>query len=432
MRIGLVIEEFDPHRGGVEHWTVQFTAQLLERGHEVHVVARRFCDRALRMPIIAHGLEGVDSRLGFAAAAEQTLRRMDLDVIHDMGAGWHCNVFQPHGGSRRAATQRNLMLVPPWMRGLKAAFQRFLPRYRQFNALVGRQYADDGRIVLALSRQVAEDFQRYHDVPREQIRLIYNGVDTQRFSPEHRETYREMLRRRLGIPADTVLMLIVAHNFRLKGVPTLLRTMGRLRQRGRRAHLVVVGGKNVGTYRRAAGRAGAAGAVTFTGSVEDTVPYYAAADLYVQPTFYDPCSLVVLEALASGLPIVTSRYNGAGELLTEGREGFLISDPHDARELQDCVEKLFHQPTRTVMGEAARQLSLRHTLQRNVEEVLAVYEEIAERRRAERLTQEAASGRFVFRRRIGAEGGVRSPSHAPAEKSAHRLASRGLDLLHKT
>ena len=93
MKIGLVVEQFDPLRGGLEQWSYQFASQLLDRGHEVHVVARRFGDQVQAMPILAHQLEGMRSRVGFAEAAESKLRSLGLDVIHDTGSGWYCDVF---------------------------------------------------------------------------------------------------------------------------------------------------------------------------------------------------------------------------------------------------------------------------------------------------------------------------------------------------
>jgi len=384
MRIGLVIDQFDPRRGGVEQWTWQFAAELLARDHEVHVVSRRFGSRMLKMPIIAHQLVDVRSRIGFAEAAERTLRSLRPDVIHDTGAGWYCNVFQPHGGSRLAAARQNLLLLPRWTRCLKRAANRLLPRYREFDALAARQYVDDGRIVLALSRRVAADFQRLHAVPPEQIRLIYNGVDTQRFSTTHRALYREEVRRRLGVPSGGLLLLLVAHNFRLKGLPTLLRAMSRWSWGPGR--LVVVGGKRPGRYARVARQLGVEASVTFVGSVDNTVPFYAAADVYVQPTFYDPCSLAALEALASGLPVVTSRFNGAGELLSEGVEGYVLADPADPDELLERLETLQDASLRQRMGRAARALALEHTLKHNVDEVLDVYEEVARTRPAATAT----------------------------------------------
>ena len=399
MRIGLVIEEFDPRRGGVEQWTSQAVEHLAARGHEVHVVARRFSATTLAMPIVVHPLGEVPGRIAFAEAAERVVDSLALDVVHDTGCGWQCDVFQPHGGSRVAAAARNLLLLPSWMRWIKRSVSRLLPRYRQFDALSTRQYATDGRRVLALSRRVAADLAQLHNVPREQIHLIYNGVDTERFSPAHRQKYRDRIRGRFGISDQSTLMLVVAHNFRLKGVPMLLEAMARWPHR-RSADLIVVGGKHLRRYIRMARRLGIERRVHFVGVVEDTVPYYAAADVYVHPTFYDPCSLVVLEALSSGLPVVTTRQNGASELMTDGLEGILLDDPADVDTFLRRIEPLLRPEWREPMGRAARALASRHTFAKNMDEIIKVYEEVYQARRtAEQQAAERLARPFVCRAR---------------------------------
>jgi len=122
---------------------------------------------------------------------------------------------------------------------------------------------------------------------------------------------------------------------------------------------------------------GIAAQTTFLGSIDDVVPYYAAADIYVQPTFYDPCSLVVLEALSAGLPVVTTRWNGAGELITNNLEGHVLDQPDDADALASTLVPLvLSESRREAMGRAARQLALAHTLERNCQEIVGVYEEV--------------------------------------------------------
>lgn len=384
MRIGLVLDSYDPRRGGVEQWTHQFALRLAARGHEVHVIAGGFGPAADSLGIIPHAVPPGGNRLDRARAAETILRGLDLDVIHDMGFGWYCDIFQPHGGSRRASFEQNLLLSPAWLRGPKRLLARVLPRYRQFDALTARQCTPGpGQFVLALSRMVERDLQRFHGVPADRIRRIYNGVDVQRFSPDHRAVHRQAVRERLGL-RDEVLFLIVAHNPRLKGVPALLRAMGRLVALGHAVHLAVVGGKRTGWLERLARRAGCDRTVTLAGPVDDSVPWYAAADVYVQPTYYDPCSLVVLEALACGLPVITTRFNGAGELIAPGTQGFVTDDPADDAELARCMAWLLDGPTRRRAGEAARALALRHSFDENVNRVLAVYDEVltAKRRTA--------------------------------------------------
>jgi UDP-glucose:(heptosyl)LPS alpha-1,3-glucosyltransferase len=381
MRIGLVIENFDPRRGGVEQWTYQFAGRVIAAGHEVHAVARRFVPEIEQLGVVTHRVECSGSKLGFAWAAEQRLRTLPLDVIHDTGCGWYCDVLQPHGGARSASFEQNLLMSPSWLRPIKRRAAAWLPRYKEMRQLAAKQYSDPSRLYLAISGMVARDLQLYHGVDEKQLRLVYNGVDIERFTPRQRDPHRQMLRKLLGVWDEEVLLLIVAHNFRLKGVSTLLRAVGRLSAEGQPVRLVVAGGKDPQPYVRMAQRVGAGAAVTFVGSLADPVPYYAAADVYVQPTFYDPCSLVVLEALASGLPVVTSRYNGAGELLTEGTEGYLVQDPSDAAELTDRLRPLFDAAVRQRMGKAARELALKHSLHHNCQEILAVYRESSDRLR---------------------------------------------------
>jgi UDP-glucose:(heptosyl)LPS alpha-1,3-glucosyltransferase len=260
---------------------------------------------------------------------------------------------------------------------------RVLPRYRDFRRLMARQFGDPQRIVIAVSQMCARDYQRYHDVPAERIRLVYHGTDNERFSPVHRERWREEIRDRLGVCEDEVMLLFVGHDYQRKGLSTAIRAANRLAAEGAPARLVVVGGKK---RRRGTPYSGSPavdsqnGVVIQVGAIDDPVPYYAAADVFVLPTFYDPCSLSVSEAAASGLPSVTTRYNGAAELLTEGVDGSVISDPADDAELAAALRPLFDREVRQRMGEAARKLALKHTLDYNCDQILSIYQQIAGRK----------------------------------------------------
>ena len=379
MRIGLVLEQFDPARGGREQWTWSYTQRLLELGHEVHLVARSCSSKARRLPIAYHAIQCDPCPIAFAAAVRAVLEPLALDIIHDMGTGWYCDVFHPHGGSMASSAERKLLFLPAWLRGLKRLANRMLPRHRTFQALMQRQYADHGQIVLALSRTSAADFQRFHGVAPKRIRIVYNGVDTERFSPGQCQPHRQQTRRRLGLSADGVMALIVAHNFRLKGVDTLLAAMRRL-QAGPQVRLVIVGGKHVDSWRRRVARLGLSEQVIFAGRVDDPLPYYAAADCYVHPTYYDPCSLVLLEAAACGLPLITSRYNGASEIFHDGEDVLLVDDPADAAAMAAAMRILLDSSTRRRLGEAARATILQHSFHRNVDQILEIYDEILDRR----------------------------------------------------
>ena len=386
MRIGIVAFDVDPRSGGMGHWCWQFVGALAARGHQVHVISQRFGEVSLPASVTRHGVPAVQSRMAFATAAADRVERLELDVVHDMGAGWNCDLFQPHGGSHYAWLERRLNMYPKWLRFVKLPIDALLPRQRDFLRHARRQFAlrgSLGKTFVALSHGVAGDFVRLHGIRPEQIAVVPNGVDCRRFSPAHRVTHREAVRRQLGVHDETMLLLLAAHNFRLKGVPELLRVAGRLAANGRDVHIVVAGGKRLAKWRGAAERLGLANRATFVGSVADLTPYYAAADAYVHPTYYDPCSLVLLEAAASGLPIVTTRrHNGAAELFHEGDEILSVDDPHDGEALFERVDALFDARLRAELGAAARRVALRHPFERNVAEILRLYKRPIGRRLA--------------------------------------------------
>ncbi len=375
MKIALVIDHLDPRRGGAEQWTFQHAERLLARGHEIHDVAQEINGPAARLDIVPHLFGPTRPLLQRAAAAEETLQRLNVDMVHDIGLGWHSHVLQSEDGSRLAQWEQKLLLLPPWLRPWKRAMLRVLPRYRDFRHLMARQFGDPQRIVIAVSQMCARDYQHYHGVPAERIRLVYHGTDNVRFSPEHRGRWREEIRDRLGIEGDEILLLFVGHDYQRKGLATAVRAANRLAAEGAPVRLVVVGARK----RRSLPAFSSAGVVINVGAIDDPVPYYAAADVFVLPTFYDPCSLSVSEAAASGLPSVTTRFNGAAELLTEGVDGSVISDPADDAELAGALRPLLERDVRRRMGEAARKLALKHALDRNCDQIVSIYQQIAGR-----------------------------------------------------
>lgn len=386
MRVGLVLDDLDPRRGGMSQWCWQFAAEVDRRGYELHVISQGFGDGSLSPSVACHKVPPTKSRSAFAEAAGEISRSLALDVVHDIGLGWHFDIFQPHGGSYAAWLARRLDFYPSWIRYLKRPVDAMMPRHRDFDRHWRRQYAagrESDATFVALSKMVADDFVRLHGIRPERIKIVYNGVDCRRFSPDHRARYRDAVRRHIGTNDETLVLFLAAHNFRLKGVPQLLRVAAKLVTNRRPVHVVIAGGKHLEQWKLSAARLGLANRVTFLGTVSDPTPYYAAADAYVHPTFYDPCSLVLLEAAASGLPIVTTRRcNGATELFREDAEILTADDPTDLGALYERVDALFDESFRTQLGAAARRVALRHPFEKNAAEILRLYDDGGRRRAA--------------------------------------------------
>ena len=380
MRIGLVTERIGRALGGAERWTYDFARWLTARGHEVHVVCR--ADRRCELPpgAIGHDVECGRSQLAFGAAAAVRLEELPCDVTHDMGSGWSCDVFHPHCGSRTAAILRNTERRPAAWRPLSRAIQPLLPRYRKFAALCDRQYSGASRTYVAVSQMVADDFETHHGVASRQIRVIHNGVDTDRFSPALQTPLRRHVRENLGFAERDIVLLLVAHNPRLKGFDTLIDGAAELRRRGEQLRVLVVGSNRAARETLLCRRSGIS--AHFTGVVADPRPYYAAADVYVHPTFYDPCSLVVLEAWASGLPVITTRFNGCAELMREDLKEFIMPEPSDALDLARRIEPLLDLKQRRHIGERVRTIAEAHSADACFVRFLDVYGEVRAGQRA--------------------------------------------------
>lgn len=379
MQIALVNYRHDARLGGGEHSTSRFAQWLIDRGHEVHVVASSFGQRELSSGIIPHLVPRVRSAIGFAAVLEERLRSLDVDIIHDMGFGWYCDIFQPRLGSRMANIDECLRAKPVWQRIFKRAMRCLLPRHLQLQYLMKRQYSGDSRLYLALSKRVKSHFKLYHQVDGTQSRLVYNGIDLDQFSPCWRLTFRESIREQIGASQRDLVLLTSAHDFQLKGVDTAIRAVGQLCRAGHAVKLVVAGrDKRRGVFQQLAKQCGAR--VIFAGDVPDMVPYYAGADVYVHPTRYDACSRSVLEAIASGLPAVTSACDGSSELITPGCEGFVLQDPTNDRDLANHLRPFLDARLRYEFGEEARQLAEQHSLDRMGKEIEDIYSEVIERK----------------------------------------------------
>lgn len=241
---------------------------------------------------------------------------------------------------------------------------------------------------------VADHIRHYYPGEPERIRVIYNGVDLERFRPEGREELRRKLRRDWEAEEDVVL-LFAAHNFRLKGLHCLIRALGKLKQgRGKvRYRLWVIGRGKREAYHSLASGLGCAAEVTFLGPQPQMESYYPAADLMVHPTFYDPSANVCLEALASGLPTITTRCNGVSEIMEDhGLEEWVIDDPYDTALLMDKIRRLGEEDRRREVARQSRAAVEGLSLEENCRLILEVYREVlAERGQGSRGAREQKS-----------------------------------------
>jgi UDP-glucose:(heptosyl)LPS alpha-1,3-glucosyltransferase len=294
---------------------------------------------------------------------------------------WGQDILYPQGGLHAASAAHNLLKYRSVVvRGAAWLVKQLDLAHRSFAALERRQYLQPNRpIIIVNSEMVRRHFQHYYGIPPEVVRVIRSAVDPGRFAAPDRPRLRAHWRREWGIGNDTTVALFVAMNYRLKGLEPLLHA-GSLLPSQSPFQLLVVGNARTQTYERLARRLNITDHVLFLGPQRDIQHCYFAADFLVHPTFYDPCSLVVLEALACGMPVITSCYNGASELLHPPREGYVIADPHDHARLANCMIQLFDPARRSACAQAARQTASEWTFDRHYRQLLQLFAEAGRRR----------------------------------------------------
>src|SRR5205814_237320 len=210
------------------------------------------------------------------------------------------------------------------------------------------------RTVICNSKMVSDEIHERFGLSLEKLPVIYNAVDSDVFSPELRQ-HRAAVRQKLGVPESATVFLLVGSGYVRKGVATVIQALSRLPSD---TYLVVVGRDKSGRrYKRLAEQLGIARRVALLGALEDPKPFYGAADAFVLPTLYDPCPNAALEAMACGLPVVTSTKSGAAELALAHDAG-LVCEPGDVEKLAQHMGALQDPAMRDRMGGNGRSAML--------------------------------------------------------------------------
>jgi UDP-glucose:(heptosyl)LPS alpha-1,3-glucosyltransferase len=385
MNIAFCYESVLPCRGGCETYIAALARRLVADGHEVHLYARTWDEAALpegieyhpiRIPLHPRFLKpwyfGAACRTALAAADHQVSVGFDKIIGVD--------VLYPQGGLYAATAEHNLLKYSSRLgRALVRLGKCFDPAHRSFLALERRQYRHDPPLVVAISDMVRRHLQEYYGLDADQLRLVRLATDPERFAEHDRPRRRLEWREAWGVAPNDTVALFAGMNYRLKGLEPLLHAVQRMPDNFR---LLVAGHPDVAPFRRLARRLGVEPRVRFLGYCADMRNCYFAADFFVHPTFYDPCSHVVLEALACGLPVITTRHNGAAELLQPPREGFVIQNPHDIDELAGAMGRLLDPARRTACAHAARRAAAQWTFEHHYRQMLAVFAEAAARKHA--------------------------------------------------
>ena len=371
-RIALVRSRYDP-AGGAERFVQQAIAALRSEGVALTIVTRHWPGHdgsALVIDPFHVGSLWRDASVARAVCREVARRRFDLVQSHERIAC--CDVYRAGDGVHAQWLEERARVQGP----LRALATRLDPHHRYLLAAERALFtAPRLRAVICNSEMVRREIAERFDTPRERLQLIRNAVDASAFNPGLRTEMRAAVRQQLGIPAQAHVALHVGSGFERKGVAAMLESVARAG--GERWALVVGRDKRTSRYAALAGRLGIAGRTRFLGAVSDVRPYYAAADSFVLATLYDPQPNAALEAMACGLPVVTTPKCGVAELLEEGETGF-VRDALDVPGIAAVLERL-EPPAAQRIGANARARVEPFTPAAMAAEYLALYQRLLHR-----------------------------------------------------
>jgi UDP-glucose:(heptosyl)LPS alpha-1,3-glucosyltransferase len=374
MRIALVTRRFDPAGGGTER-DLTITARLLVRaGHRITIHAaeiRATSDEWALRQVVAPRLGRALGLLWFARAAGAAARREGADLVLSFARIVDADILRSGGGAHssyvRAARQ--------WQTG-PARFAMRLSPYHRVQMIVERAGFRSSRLrrAVAVSDLVRRDLMQTFALAPGKTITLYNGVELDRFTPTHDAAERASIRRDLGITDSRPAVMFVGNGFARKGLRFLIEAWPTV---GSGARLIVVGtDQAAASYQRLVRRLGLDDRVSFLGRRTDVHRLMRGADAFALPSFFEPFGNVAMEAMASGVPVLSSAQSGVAEVVPPPMREFIVNDPANRAVLAARMNALIEGAPE--LRECARAAAAQFTWERHARELLAIVEAAAD------------------------------------------------------
>jgi len=369
-RLAIVRQKYRPD-GGAERFVSRALEALSAHDMELNVITRQWegerqdnwhihiCDPMK--------LGRISREKGFADAARKLWQRENFDIVqsHERIAG--CDIYRAGDGVHRRWLMQRARILPAW-RGKWL----FMDRYHRYVMQAERAMyqAPELKAVICNAEMVKQEIIEDFSIPANKIHVIYNAIDSSRFVPANEEL-RAKLRKEMAIPQNAVALVFVGSGFERKGLASAIRAIANTDR-----YLVVVGqDKAEKQYQELAQSLGCQNRVRYMGMQKNTLPFYQAVDGLLLPTLYDPFPNVILEAMACGLPVITSHTCGGAEFITTGQNGY-VCDALDIPRLSEAVMAI---PSRFVdesMGIFARERVKDATPEKLSQQLISLYQNI--------------------------------------------------------
>ncbi len=388
LRLALVINELIPYKGGLQRFTFNFLTDLLTEELDVYLLTSKLeydsnhieeiKEDQFRVTlenssgfvwcrIAVPAKPSVLKLWSFLSRTQQVIDQERFDVVYSISPLRKQDIFRLGGGIHQHWMK--VRYPNPFIRWMNYIFRPI----QLMNLVLERKiFQQQHATIVANSQLGKKQVLTYYQYPEHLVHVIYNGVDHALFNPENAALYRSKIRLRFRIPLDAQVILFVANDWQRKGLHTLIHALGELKKRNLSVHALIVGRGRKNKLEPLLDHYQLNDTVHFTGIAQDVLPYYGAADLFVLPTLYDPFANVCLEAMACGLPVVTTLQNGASEIIENGKNGLILRTVHDHHELAEILWNSFLTIDLRELSRAAYHKAQRYTIQQNVRENLKV------------------------------------------------------------
>ncbi|MDI6732381.1 MAG: glycosyltransferase family 4 protein [Planctomycetota bacterium] len=397
MKIAFVIYNFSESKGGVERYAYYLAQYLIKEGDEVHIFCHRLLDENVPVqnglffhPVKASGIFSYLKYLSFANNSARLLKQGGgwgrFDIIHGFGRTYLQDVYRVGSGCHwEYLKHRHLFRQTPKAFGIGRAInflgkliQYLNPRNQVIMHLERKSFSTGAyRKIICISEKVKEEIQRYYNISDENIRVIYNGVDPERFNIANRAKYRSDIRKQYGLTDNAVVLLFVGSGFERKGLRYAIESLSLIPESKRSSlKLLVVGRGNIPKYQKLCRKYGIENQVIFAGAQSAIEQYYSASDIFLFPTLYEPFGTACLEAMASGLPVITTEIAGVSEIISNAIDSFVVVNPSDTQTISEKTIFLLDKTWRENMGRAAYLCASKYSLQDNFRSVKEVYIEL--------------------------------------------------------
>jgi UDP-glucose:(heptosyl)LPS alpha-1,3-glucosyltransferase len=342
--------------GGAEAYLKRLARGLVELGHSAVLLTTNDWP-ASEWPFGEIRHLRARSAGAFADELEQLRPKAQTDVLVSLERVCSCDVFRAGDGVHQAWLNRRASYEKPW----KKLARRFNPKHsdilRLEKALLNDRRAER---VIANSQMVKNEIVDLYNYRPDRIDVVRNGVplDECRFDP----AVREKARKELGLSVDELAILFVGSGWARKGLRFAIQAVESVKNR--KLRLLVAGRGYQSEFQTSTAR--------FLGELGDLRPMYAAADFFILPTIYDPFSNASLEALASGLPVITTRANGFSEVMEDKIHGSIVDRADDIPALRKAIELWADSTWRSAARSSILKRASQYDIANNVKQTIAV------------------------------------------------------------